>query len=59
MSIAATERASLTATPWRAALRDSAQVKTAATEVGQKAAVVVGGIALVAVGKEKFSKPEA
>lgn len=59
LSIAATNRASLSATPWRAALRDSAQLKMAGTEVGQKAAVVAGGIALIAVGKEKLSKPEA
>lgn len=59
LSIAATDRVALSATPWRAALRDAAQLKTAGTGVGQKAAVVVGGIALIAVGKEKLSKPEA
>ncbi|UAL31160.1 hypothetical protein K8W59_06730 [Nocardioides rotundus] len=59
LSIAPTTRAPLRATPWRAALRDSAQLKTAGTEVGQKAVVVVGGVALIAVGKGQLSKPDA
>lgn len=59
LSIAAESREALVATPWRAALRDSAQLKTAGTEVVQKAAVVGGGIALIAVGKDKLSKPNA
>lgn len=43
LSIAAENREALSPIPWRAALRDSAQLKTAGTEVGQKGAVVVGG----------------
>lgn len=49
----------LSATPWRAALREPRQLKSAGTEVGQKAAVVGGGIVLLAVSKDKLSKPSA
>ncbi|GAB3089834.1 hypothetical protein [Nocardioides zeae] len=59
LGIARTSRAELSPTPWRAALRDTHQLKTAGTEVGQKAVMVGGGIVLLAVGKEKLSKPQA
>jgi hypothetical protein len=59
LNITAGSRDALGATPWRAALRDPRQLKTAGTEVGQKAAVVGGGIALLAVGKDKLRKPSA
>lgn len=59
LGIAAGIREELSATPWRAALREPQQLKTAGTEVGQKAAMVGGGIVLLAVGKEKLSKPQA
>lgn len=54
------EREPLSATAWRAAVRDPQQLKRAATEAGQKALVVGGtAVALAVVGKEKLSKPEA
>jgi hypothetical protein len=54
LSIATAKREVLGATPWRAALRDPQQLKTAGTEVGQKALLVGGGIAVLAVGKDKL-----
>ncbi|TCI97394.1 hypothetical protein [Aeromicrobium sp. IC_218] len=59
LNIAVSDREALSATPWRAAMRDPQQLKTAGTEVSQKALVVGGGIALLAVGKDKLSKPSA
>lgn len=53
------DREPLSAVPWRAAVRDPLQLKKAATEAGQKAAVVGGGVALVVVGKGKLTKPSA
>lgn len=58
LSISA-DREPLSPTPWRSALRDTRQLKTAGTEVGQKVAIVGGGVVLVAVGKEKMSKSDA
>jgi len=59
LSIAVADREILGATPWRAALRDPHQLKTAGTEVGQKALVVGGAIAVLAVGRDRLSKPSA
>ncbi len=59
LNIAAESHDALSATPWRAAVRDPRQLKTAGTEVSRKAVVVGGGIMLLAVGKDKLSKPSA
>lgn len=59
LGIAGTCRAELSPTPWRAALRDPRQLRTAGSEVGQKAAIVGGGVILLAAGKNSLSKPSA